>query len=253
MRKRAHIKSVLPLVVLGLCCFGCSSHTRLRQQYAAYSQLDFPQNDDEAGSVDPVYTFGIDDVIEIKFFNNEQFNETLRVRPDGRITLAKVDEIFVLGMTPMQLDSVITAAYAKIIRTPDVTVIVREFGARLIFVLGEVNRPGAYPIHRHMTLLHSIAAAGDFKQSAERRSVMIVRRKNRQTLTAFKIDMTQYHKQAESSRMSTDPSVYSMDIIYVPKSYIASAYDFLKQIYDIVLPPFDVGWKLWYYKEVLRK
>ena len=201
---------------------------------------------------DPVYTFGIDDLIEIKFFDNEQFNETLRVRPDGRISLPKLDEIFVLGMTPMQLDSFITAAYAKIIQQPDVTVIVREFGTRQVFVLGEVNSPGGYPIHRNMTLLHGIAAAGGLRTSAEPKSIMILRRKNNNILAAYKIDITRSYKLQESYAMSSDPFIYSMDIIYVPKTYVASAGAFLNQIYDIILPPFDSYLRAMWYSEWAR-
>ncbi|MBN1464478.1 polysaccharide biosynthesis/export family protein [candidate division KSB1 bacterium] len=245
MKKLASRAGVLLPVVL-IHCIGCSSHTQLNRQQSFYGEMQLPRNDSITKS-DPVYTFGIDDLIEIKFFDNDQFNETVRVRPDGRISLAKVDEIFVLGMTPMQLDSFITAAYAKIIQRPDVTVIVREFGARQIFVLGEVNSPGGYAVHRNMTLLHGIAAAGGLKVSAEPRSIMILRRKNSNILAAYKIDVTRSYKLAESYAKSSDPFIYSMDIIYVPKTYIASASAFLNQIYDIILPPLDTYLRaMWY-------
>ena len=198
----------------------------------------------------PVYTFGIDDVLEIKFFDHSQFNEILKVRPDGKISLAKIDEIFVLGMTPMQLDNLITAAYAKIIQKPDVTVIVREFGERHVYVLGEVHNPGGYALQRDMTLLHSIAAAGGFLPSAELKSVMILRRINRQTITAVKINAAQSFTN-QFTAASGNPFVYAMDIVYVPRTYIASARDFLDQLYDIVLPPFDVYLRALWYTSVL--
>ncbi|MBN1559778.1 polysaccharide export protein [candidate division KSB1 bacterium] len=223
----------------------------MNRRHSSYGQIQLPRNDSVTIS-DPVYTFGIDDLIEIKFFDNDQFNEILRVRPDGRISLPKLNEIFVLGMTPTQLDSFITAAYAKIIQQPDVTVIVREFGARQVFVLGEVNSPGGYPVHRNMTLLHGIAAAGGFKMSAQPKSIMILRRKNSHILAAYKIDVTRSYKFQESYAMSSDPLIYSMDIIYVPRTYIASAGTFLNQLYDIILPPFDTYLRAMWYSDWAR-
>ncbi|MDZ7340456.1 MAG: polysaccharide biosynthesis/export family protein, partial [candidate division KSB1 bacterium] len=45
--------------------------------------------------VDAEYRLGFGDIIEVKFFNNNQFNETLAIRPDGRISMQKIGEIFV--------------------------------------------------------------------------------------------------------------------------------------------------------------
>ncbi|MBN1479369.1 polysaccharide export protein [candidate division KSB1 bacterium] len=249
MKSRAYI---LFAAVWLLNHTGCSTHTRLKYQQESYSQVEVSTAETKKGSSNGVYTLGIDDVVEIKFFDNEQFNEVLRVRPDGRISLAKVGDIFVHGLTPVQLDSIITSCYAKIIQTPDVTVIVREFGTRQIFVLGQVNAPGGYPVDRNMTLLHILAAAGGLKDTAEPRSIMILRRKSRSVLAAYKIDVTQTFKQTQYDAMNADPFVYSMDIIYVPKTYIASASTFLRQIYDILLPPFDVYLRALWYSELTR-
>ena len=91
----------------------------------------------------PEYRLGFGDEIEVKFFNNAQFNEMITVRPDGRITLEKIGDIYVTGMTPSQLDSLITTTYADIIRDPEVTVFVRKFGSYQTYILGEVGDPGA--------------------------------------------------------------------------------------------------------------
>ncbi|MFQ6103275.1 MAG: polysaccharide biosynthesis/export family protein [Candidatus Glassbacteria bacterium] len=76
----------------------------------------------------PEYRLGFGDVIEVKFFNNERFNETVKVRPDGRISMERMGEIFVTGLTPLELDSLITLKYSEFIQQPEVTVILREFG-----------------------------------------------------------------------------------------------------------------------------
>lgn len=250
MQKNRHIHLFVGLLVVNF--IGCFSQARLNHPQESFSQIDLPTLDTRKQTSNAVYTLGIDDVVEIKFFDNEQFNEVLRVRPDGRISLAKVGDIYVHGLTPIQLDSIITSCYAKIIQSPDVTVIVREFGTRQIFVLGQVNAPGGYPVDRNMTLLHVLASAGGLKDTAEPRSIMILRRKGRNLLAAYKVDVTQTFKKTQHDAMNTDPFVYSMDVVYVPRTYIASAGAFLQQIYNVLLPPFDVYLRALWYSELTR-
>lgn len=63
----------------------------------------------------PDYRLGFGDVLDIKFFRNSQFNVIITVRSDGRITLPKIGEIQVTGMTPMHRDSIITNTYGKFV------------------------------------------------------------------------------------------------------------------------------------------
>jgi len=124
------------LFVICLYVSGCSERSLSKSNYQ--KSYSYPAEKTEV----PEYTLGFGDVLEIKFFNNNQFNEIVSVRPDGRITMEKIGDIFVDGMTPSQLDSLITKTYADIILNPDVTVFVRQFGGYKVFVLGEVNTPG---------------------------------------------------------------------------------------------------------------
>ena len=195
----------------------------------------------QAPDYDPEYRLGFGDVIDIKFFQHFEFNETITVRPDGRISLAKVGELRVKGMTPADLDSIITDTYRRFIREPDVTVIVREFGGYKFYVLGEVNRGGGFPVERDMTVLQAIAAAGGPKISAKMGSVMILRRGMRQEVEAVKLNLSKSLKTKSGLRISPhNILVQPRDIIYVPKTAIASASDFMRQVYTGILPPLDL-------------
>ena len=107
----------------------------------ASAKAPFQELDEDPASTKkqskPEYLLGFGDVIEIKFFRNTEFNETVTVRPDDRISLQKVGELEVSGMTPSQLDSVITAIYSEFVLEPEVTVIVRQFGGQNFYVLGK--------------------------------------------------------------------------------------------------------------------
>lgn len=189
----------------------------------------------------PEYRFGFGDVIEVKFFRNEQFNETVKVRPDGRISLEKVGELNVTGMTPFQLDTVLTRLYGSFIRNPDITVIVREFGGYQVYVLGEVAAPGGFEIQRNMTILQALAVAGGPKVSAKLNSVIVLRRERTNDISAFRVDLTKPMKpKYESDVLQNDIFIQPQDVVYVPKTFIANVSTFMKQVYDGVLPPVDL-------------
>ena len=185
----------------------------------------------------PEYRLGFGDVIEIKFFNNERFNETVTVRPDGRISLQRVGDLQISGMTPTQLDSIITETYLQILINPDVTVFVRQFAGYNVYVLGEVNQPGGYPITRNMTLLQLLAEAGGTKDGAQLKSVMVLRPGENGDVSAVRVDLK---KPMKGDHIPERYYVRSQDIVYVPKTFISNVSAFLKHIYDGVLPPLDV-------------
>ena len=189
----------------------------------------------------PEYRFGFGDVLDIRFFRYSEFDISVTVRPDGRISLPKVGELSVTGMTPAWLDSIITDAYAEFIRELDVTVIVSQFSGYQVYVLGEVNKPGGYAIVRNMTILHAMASAGGPKNTAKMGSVMIIRRDRAQGVRAFKVDIGRSLKAKQSiDLVRNDISVQPQDIIYVPKTALASVSDFMRQVYAGILPPLDI-------------
>jgi protein involved in polysaccharide export with SLBB domain len=234
--------SLFILIVIGT--MGCSSSAATGQTYFRdMSSL-------ESGSAEtvPEYRLGFGDGVEVKFFNNEQFNELIDVRPDGRITLERVGDVYVNGMTPSQLDSLVTITYADIIRDPDVTVFVRRFGSYQVYVLGEVKNPGAYPVERNMTIVQVLAVAGGVPFSGALGSVMVLRQGRNEDIKAVKVDVN-YYLAGGRLRLTTiekeidvsvnDFFIQPMDIVYVPRTPIASIVEFLEEIYRGVLPPID--------------
>lgn len=188
----------------------------------------------------PEYRLGFGDIIEVKFFNNERFNETVTVRPDGRITLEKVGDVLVAGMSPSRLDSLITAAYARILQNPEVTVFVRRFGGYQVYVLGEVNSPGGYPLEGEMTILQSIATAKGTKRGAKLASVIVLRRGADESGKGFMIDLTPYISGNQKTRFQPDLSVRPGDIIYVPQTAFSNFNEFTAALWGGALKPLEI-------------
>jgi polysaccharide biosynthesis/export protein PslD len=233
--------SLPALAVLHVFIFACSG-TRPAKMLAV-DDIRARQNSRAANLVAganvrlPEYRIGILDELEIRFYYHERFNETVTVRPDGRIALQLVGDIEVAGKTPAELDRVITSAYADIVESPEVTVIVRSFAGLTIYVLGEVGKPGLFEMKPNMTVLQALAAAGGPIKGAKLNSVIVLRKDEAEELRAFRLD---FSPALIKHGVAQDQRLLPQDIVYVPKTFIADVNAFLSQIYNGLFPPFDI-------------
>ncbi len=184
----------------------------------------------------PEYRLGFGDVIEVRFYQHEQFNRTQTIRPDGRITLERIGDVMAAGLTPTQLDSAITEKYRSFVLDPELTVFVQEFGSQVVAVLGEVKTPGLYPVSGATTPLDVIAAAGGQTIAARLTSVILLRRDRQGELVPHRLDLRRFD---QKSPMPENWLLRGGDILYVPRTVIGSLNAFMSQVYDTILPPID--------------
>ncbi len=184
-----------------------------------------------------IYRIGALDELEIRVRYHERLNNLVKVRPDGRITLEDLGDIMAAGMKPASLDSLITELYSGIIHEPEVTVFVRNFGDLSLYVVGEVRDPGTVVMKPKMTVLQALAAAKGPVRTAKMNSVILLRRNANNELQATRLDLT--GKMMKNAAYQ-DYYVQPEDIIFVPKTFIASVNNFLTQVYDGLFPPVDV-------------
>ena len=127
---------------------------------------------------DPSFVIGQNDVLDINVWKEPEISRKVPVRPDGKISLPLINDIQAAGLTPMQLQSQISDKLKKFLTEPQVTVIVSEINSRRIYILGEVLRPGAFPLLPNMTILQALTAAGGFTQFANTSKVRVLRTEN---------------------------------------------------------------------------
>ncbi len=230
------IKTLALIIITSIFLSGCTQKPFLKNDF----KRSVSNEQRVSQTFVPEYKLGFGDLVEVKFFNNKQFNEIVSVRPDGRITMEKIGDIFVTGMTPSQLDSLITVTYADIILNPDVTVFIRQLGGYKIYILGEVKTPGGYALERNMTVIQALAAAGGYKTTARLGNVMVLRQGKNGVVDAFKIDVSEYLS-GENIHLETGGLyLQAHDIVYVTSTFFTDVTTFLKQVYDGLLPPVDV-------------
>jgi len=133
------------------------------------------------------YTIGPGDELEIAVWKEESLSGSVTVRPDGYVTLPLVNEIQVVGLTPTQLRSNLEEKYQEFVTSPTVMVRVVKIASNEIFLVGEVNSPGAYPIAGNDTILQLLTRAGGLTTFADRDSIRIVRRAG-EKVTEYTVD-----------------------------------------------------------------
>lgn len=188
------------------------------------------------------YHLQIGDQLDVKFFYHPELNESVTVRPDGRISLQLVQEIKVLGMTPPQLTEKLTKAYSAELDKPSITVIVKTFNAHRVFVDGEVYKAGLVPLIGPMTVLQSISQGGGLKDTARTNEVIVIRRVAENKVASLVVNLDYA---IDGTDMRQDILLQPNDIVFVPKSPIANVDVWVDQYIRRLIPiPFGVGYGL---------
>jgi polysaccharide export outer membrane protein len=121
------------------------------------------------------YIIGPEDVLEITVWKNADLSKMVQVRPDGRISLPLIGDVVAVGRTSAQLTEDISARLRSYMENPTVSIVVKEVNSYAIFVLGEVAKPGRYPLKSKTTLLQAITLASGFTPVASRNKIVVFR------------------------------------------------------------------------------
>lgn len=121
------------------------------------------------------FIIGNEDLLAINVWKEPDLSRSIPVRSDGKISLPLVGELQAAGRTPLQLEQEISTKLKEFITEPEVTVIVEQINSRKFNILGQVVKPGTYPLTGATTVLDAIAVAGGFRDFAKQKGVYILR------------------------------------------------------------------------------
>jgi polysaccharide export outer membrane protein len=130
------------------------------------------------GTEDPNYSIAPDDVLTIDVWKEPEISRTVPVRRDGKISLPLLNDVQAAGLTPTQLSSEIEEKLHATVVHPQVTVIVSQMSGQRIYILGQVNRGGAYPLVPDMTAMQALSVAGGFTPFANLKKIYVMRTEN---------------------------------------------------------------------------
>lgn len=160
------------------------------------------------------YIIGPADVLSISILNQEAMARTVTVRPDGMISFPLIDDVNASGLTPRQLEDVMTASLSEYIELlpGELSVTVDEVHSYTVSVLGEVRNPGRFEFKNSATVLDALALAGGLTEFASAKEILILRNQP-DGIRRIRFNYRQLMKKPDDS---VDLVVYPGDTVLVP-------------------------------------
>ena len=124
------------------------------------------------------YVIGPEDVLSVIVWREQEMSSEVVVRPDGKISLPLLNDVHAAGYTPEQLADIVEKSAKQFVADSEATVIVKAINSRKVYVIGEVGKPGMFPLTSEMNVLQLIASVGGLLEYADKSNIMILRTEN---------------------------------------------------------------------------
>jgi polysaccharide export outer membrane protein len=105
---------------------------------------------------------GPGDLIEVKVFDVPELDQTVRVSDRGEAVFTFLGKIQLAGLTTADAQTLVESRLREgnLVRQPQVSIVIQEYGTQGVSILGQVGKPGVYPVLGSRTLLDIISEAG---------------------------------------------------------------------------------------------
>ncbi len=156
---------------------------------------------------------GPDDVFDIRVFGEEELTGQYRIAEDGTIDYPLVGRVEIAGLEPGQAADLLSQRLreGQFLRTPQVSIFVREYNSKRVSVVGAVENPGTFPVTAGLTVVEAISRAGGFTSIARPNGVALTRQVGGVRET-FSIPVEEITEGSQA-----DITLQPGDIVYVPE------------------------------------
>lgn len=204
-REERPVTARILLSTLLLALAGCASHSSMTM--SAPPPAVAPAE----------YRVGVEDLVQVRVWQNPDLDVTVPVRADGRITVPLIGDVEAAGRTPSQVGADIGERLAQYVKEPRVTVIVTEQRSNeylsRVRVTGAVRTPVSLPYRPGMTVLDAVLAAGGPTEFAAGDRAALHRR-SAQNTTSYAIAL---ESMLEDGDLASNYPVQPGDVITVPQ------------------------------------
>ena len=153
------------------------------------------------------YIIGEGDVLDISVWGVKDLNVSVKVRPDGKITMPGLGDTGASGVTPRELQKTLGERLKELVKNPIVTVTVKEITNSKVYVFGGGIKSGVYDLSRRTTLLQLLCTIGEIRAADLRRSYLLRKGKK------IKEDFQKLFVDGDTTE---DVVIESNDSVYIP-------------------------------------
>ncbi len=162
------------------------------------------------------------------------YDQMLKISSDGRLALPELGSLVAAGNTTAFMQTEIQDALRSRYKTDlTVTIGIEDSAVRVVYVDGEVGRPGAYPLSPNMTLLKAVTLAGGVVNTGDMGRVTLIHRNSQNDVYVYVTSLKDF---IENGAKNNDLALASQDIVVVPKSAVAKADQWVDQYITGILP-----------------
>lgn len=153
------------------------------------------------------YIIGEGDVLDVAVWGVKELNVSVKVRPDGKITIPGLGDVKAAGDTPLELQKMLGERFKSLVKNPIVTVSVREITNSKVYIFGGGVKSGVYDVNRRTTLLQLLCTLGDVK-SADLKKAYVLRNGKKIKQNFYRLFI--------NGDTAEDIAIQSNDSIYIP-------------------------------------
>ena len=178
---------------------------------------------------EPGYLLYPGDEIEVATPTAPELTRTVKVGPDGRVSLPLIGQVMAADRSLEELQATLAQAYATQLVRPVVEVSLKNAGPLKVFVGGEVGQPGVFDMPGDIDALQAVIMAGGMKPSAKTGKVVVIRRGPGGRPMVRTVDLGR----AARGRATSPPvPLRRFDVVFVPRSSLAEIGVFMQTLRD---------------------
>jgi polysaccharide export outer membrane protein len=166
----------------------------------------------DAQSVEADYRMHAGDQLEVSVWKETDLQRTVLIRPDGKFSFPLTGEVLAAGRTPDDIRKDIEGRLKKFIPEPVVTVTVTGVNGNGVYIIGQVNKAGAYVMNPKLSVLQALSVAGGTTPFAKLDNIIVIRNAGgTQRSLPFR-----YNKVSEGKDLAENITLEAGDVIVVP-------------------------------------
>ncbi|HZE97724.1 MAG TPA: polysaccharide biosynthesis/export family protein [Planctomycetota bacterium] len=161
------------------------------------------------------------DILKITVFRQPDLDLEVRILDNGTFTYPLLGEVKAVGRTAAALEQGLKAGLQKdYLENPSVTVTVREFAKRKVFIVGGVAKPDGYEISpdARLTVFQLVASAGGFTDRAFKEYVQVVRRQGAAEKIVIRLSLVDVERRLARGEAGADLELWPDDLVMVPSA-----------------------------------
>lgn len=216
-------------IVLLACMTALSACMQLPARKAAARSAAPPAAEAKPAEAQPApeYPLGPGDIVKITVYNNPDLTTEAEISQNGSISFPLVGEVKVGGLSRAEAEKAISASLGQggFVPNAHVNMLVLQYRSQQVSVIGEVNKPGKYPINQMVTVTDLIAMAGGITQKGGN-TVTIIKKDGNGRTAQYEVD---FKRVLAGGDVAKNVRIDSEDIIYVAPAPVFYIYGEVRQ------------------------